>query len=182
MPFTTLKREKKYQAHVFDVAKIHVRLPDGRERSYDLVEHGDSVTILPIDSDGNIYFVTQHRVGANGDLLELPAGVINENEEPIKCAQRELREEIGMDAHKIQPLGNFYLAPGYTDEYMYVFLASGLFSAPLAPDDDEFLDVVKIPTTEVLRKAFAGEFQDGKTLAALLLALPVINGNAVLEA
>lgn len=182
MPFTTLNREIKHHAHVFDVAKVFVRLPDGRERSYDLVEHGDSVTILPIDSDGNIYFVSQHRIGADGDLLELPAGVINENEEPIKCAQRELREEIGMDALKIQPLGNFYLAPGYTDEYMYVFLASELYSAPLAPDDDEFLNVVKIPTKDAYRKALDGEFQDAKTLAALLLASPIIEGKIGLEA
>ena len=174
MSFTTLKREKQYKAHVFDVAKIHVRLPDGRERSYDLVEHGDSVTILPIDSEENIYFVTQHRVGADGDLLELPAGVLNAKEDPIKCAQRELREEIGMDARTIQPLGGFYLAPGYTDEYMYVFLASGLFHSPLDPDDDEFLNVTKMPSSDVYKKAFAGEIQDGKTLAALLLASPMI--------
>jgi ADP-ribose pyrophosphatase len=174
MPFTTLKREQRYKAHVFDVAQIQVRLPDGRERNYDLVEHGDSVTILPIDSEENIYFVTQHRVGADGDLLELPAGVLNKNEDPIKCAQRELREEIGMDAHSIEPLGGFYLAPGYSDEYMHVFLASGLFNSPLDPDDDEFLNVTKMLSSDVYKKAFAAELQDGKTLAALLLAIPII--------
>lgn len=175
MPFTTLNRIKQYSAHVFDVAKIHVRLPDGRERFYDLVEHGNSVTILPIDSQGNIYFVTQHRVGSGSDLLELPAGVLNTGEEPAISAQRELREEIGMDAQNIQLLGGFYLAPGYTDEYMYVFLASGLFDSPLDADEDEFLNISKIPVSEVYRKAYDDFFQDGKTLAALLLAKPIID-------
>jgi ADP-ribose pyrophosphatase len=145
------------------------------------VEHGDSVTILPIDSDGNIYFVTQHRVGSDGDLLELPAGVLNENEEPINSARRELREEIGMDAKEIEFLGGFFLAPGYTDEYMYIFLASGLYNSPLDPDDDEFLNLTKISIDEVYKKAFAGELQDAKTLGALLLAIPTIEGKSILK-
>jgi ADP-ribose pyrophosphatase len=175
MPFTTLDREKKYSAHVFDVAKIHVRLPDGRERYYDLVEHNDSVTILPIDNQGNIYFVTQHRVGSGGDLLELPAGVMDKDEAPSTSAKRELREEIGVDAHRIMSLGGFYLAAGYTNEYMHVFLASDLFDSPLDADEDEFLNISKIPVKEVYQKAYQDFFQDGKTLAALLLARPYID-------
>jgi ADP-ribose pyrophosphatase len=169
MPFETLKREKQYRAHVFDVAKVFVRLPDGRERSYDLVEHGDSVTIVPIDAEGNIYFVNQHRIGADGDLLELPAGVLDPGEEPLVSARRELREEIGMDG-TFQFLGGFYLAPGYDDEYMSVFLATDLFESPLDGDEDEFLSVVKINKSEAYQKARTGDLQDGHTLAALLLA------------
>jgi len=174
MPFTTLIRVKEYQGHAFDVVKIHVRLPDGRERDYDLVEHGDSVTILPIDDDGNIYLVTQHRIGAQDDLLELPAGVLDPNEEPLDCAKREIREEIGMAAEHFQKLGEFFLAPGYTDEYMTVFLATGLYKAPLDPDDDEFIDVTSLSTADVYHRALEGKIHDGKTLAALLLAQPQI--------
>ena len=172
MSFNILNREKHYQGHAFDVAKVHISLPDGRERYYDLVEHGDSVTIIPVDAQGGIYFVSQHRIGSENKLLELPAGVLEKGETPLQCAEREIREEIGMAAKKIKQLGSFYLAPGYTDEYMTIFLATGLYEAPLPPDDDEFLSIEVISMTEVFRKAYAGELHDGKTLAALLLAQP----------
>lgn len=174
MSFTIINRKKQYHGHAFDVSKIRIRLPDLRERTYDLVEHGDSVTILPIDSKGNIYFVNQHRVGANKIILELPAGVLDEGEDPLECAKREIREEIGMAAQNFRELGGFYLAPGYADEFMTVYLATGLYESPLDPDEDEFLDIVILPTAEVYQKAIAGKFQDGKTLAALLLAMPFL--------
>lgn len=175
MPFKILNREKQYRGHVFDVAKLQIQLPDGRTRDFDLVEHGDSVTILPVDAEGNIYFVNQHRIGSEGELLELPAGVLDDGEEPLTSAKREIREEIGLAAKKFRELGSFYLAPGYTDEYMTVYLATELYESPLDPDDDEFLDVVILPTKEVYRMALAGEFKDGKTLAALMLAQPHLN-------
>jgi ADP-ribose pyrophosphatase len=178
MTHQSLYRETHYSGPVFDVAKVHVRLPDGRERSYDLVEHGDSVTIVPVDTNGKVYFVTQHRVGADSLLLELPAGVLEEGEDPMESARREIREEIGMDAHQIIPLGGFFLAAGYTDEYMTIFLATGLFPSPLEPDEDEFLNLVTMPVDAVYEKALAGEFQDGKTLAALLLAMPYVKPDA----
>ena len=175
MAFTEIKRERQYTGHVFDVAKVYLRLPNGNERYYDLVEHGNSITILPIDAENNIYFVRQHRIGAGGELLELPAGVLDEGEAPLESAQRELREEIGLAAGKLQELGGFYLAPGYTDEYMTIFLASELHDSPLDPDEDEFLGVEKIPACGVYQRVHSGGIQDGKTLAALLLAEPYID-------
>lgn len=174
MTHRILYRENQYSGPIFDIAKVMVQLPDGRERAYDLVEHGDSVTIVPVDANGQVYFVTQHRVGADGLLLELPAGVLDQGEDPLVSARREIREEIGMDAAEIIELGGFFLAPGYTDEYMTVFLATGLFPSPLEPDEDEFLNLVTMSVETVYQKALAAEFQDGKTLAALLLAMPHI--------
>ncbi|MFN2303180.1 MAG: NUDIX hydrolase [Anaerolineales bacterium] len=174
MPFSILNLEKQYKGHAFDVAKVHIQLPNGQERDYDLVQHAGSVTIMPIDENNQVYFVIQHRIGANKKLIELPAGVLDAGEEPRLCAQREIREEIGMDAKQIRALGSFYLAPGYSDEYMTVFLATDLFPSPLNPDADEFLEVVTMPIDEVYRKAQSGAFYDGKTLAALLLAQPKI--------
>jgi len=174
MSFNILDRENQYKGHAFDVTKVHISLPDGRERYYDLVEHGNSVTIIPVDTKGSIYFVSQHRIGSNNTLLELPAGVLNEGEMPLQCAKRELREEIGMAASEVKQLGGFYLAPGYTDEFMTIFLATDLYEAPLPPDEDEFLTVEVMPAAEAYRKAYAGELHDGKTLAALLLAQPYL--------
>jgi len=176
MPFKQLSDEKKYTGKVFDVVNVHLQLPDGRETFYDLVKHGDSVSILPIDDQGKVYFVRQHRVGAGMALLELPAGVLNPGEEPITCAHREMREEIGFDAKIIQKLGGFYLAPGYADEYMTVFLATSLFESPLSPDADEFLEIVTMSLSDIYSNALADLFQDGKTLAALLLAQPFLTG------
>ena len=174
MTHQPLYRETLYSGPIFDVAKVYVRLPNGRERGYDLVEHGDSVTVVPVDTNGQVYFVTQHRVGADALLLELPAGVLEEGEDPLESARREIREEIGMDAREIISLGGFYLAPGYTDEYMTIFLARGLFSSPLEPDDDEFLNLVTMSVETAYQKAIAGEIEDGKTLAALFLAMPYL--------
>ena len=174
MTYRTRYRETQYSGPVFNIVKVHLQLPDGRDRAYDLVEHGDSVTIVPVDDHRNVYFVTQHRVGADGLLLELPAGVLEEGEDPLVSARREIREEIGMDAKELKPIGGFFLAPGYTDEYMTVFLGTGLYPSPLEPDEDEFLNLVTMSVDSVYQKALAGEIQDGKTLAALLLAMPLI--------
>lgn len=174
MAFTEIGRERQYEGHVFDVVKVHLRLPDNRERTYDLVEHGDSITILPIDAENRVYFVRQHRIGAGGELLELPAGVLDDGEVPHRAAQREIREEIGLAAGELLELGGFYLAPGYTDEYMTIFLARDLYEAPLDPDEDEFLKVETMSLEEVYQKALSGGIKDGKTLAALLLAWRIL--------
>lgn len=170
MTFTLLSKEKQYRGHAFDVAKIRAKLPNGKERDYDLVQHPDSVAIVPVDRDGKIYFVSQYRIGSESELLELPAGVIEAGETPLQCAEREVREEVGMAAAEMQELGGFYLAAGYANEYMTVFLATGLYEAPLAPDADEFLNVKAFPINEAYRMAQEGKFGDGKSLAGLLLA------------
>jgi ADP-ribose pyrophosphatase len=170
-----LKSTKQYRGRAFDVAKVEVQLPNGKDRAYDLVEHGDSVTIVPVDGEGQLHFVIQYRMGSGSELLELPAGVMEEGETPLACAEREIREEIGLAAGKMQRLGGFYLAPGYTDEFMTVFLATELYEAPLDPDADEFLNVRTIKVEEAYNEAQAGDFNDGKTLAALLLAQPFIH-------
>jgi ADP-ribose pyrophosphatase len=174
MGFDYLGEDKCFRGHAFDVSKVHVRLPDDRERNYDLVEHADSVTILPYDSAGYIYFVSQHRIGARRDLLELPAGVLEDGESPLVGAKREIREEVGMAARVYRELGGFYLAPGYSDEFMTVFLATELYDAPLAQDEDEFIHLEKIHTAQIYKTENLKRLQDGKTLASLLLARPYL--------
>lgn len=170
MNFTLLGKEKHYHGHAFDVAKVHAKLPNGKERDYDLVQHADSIAIVPVDQAGRIHFVSQYRIGAESELLELPAGVMEAGETPLECAEREIREEIGLAAEEMQPLGGFYLAAGYANEFMTVFLARGLYNAPLDPDADEFLNVKTFTIDKVYKMARTGKLEDSKSLAALLLA------------
>lgn len=170
MPYELLDRKIIYSGRVFDVASRTVRLPDGRAQAYDIVEHNGAVTILPLDADGSIVFIRQYRVGAESQLLELPAGVLHDGEDPALGAAREIREETGFSADRLTRLGGFYMAPGYSTEYMHVFLATGLQPDPLPQDDDEFLQSERIPAAQALGMARRGEIHDGKTLVALLLA------------
>lgn len=172
MTHEILNRNKQFSGHAFDVSRLEIRLPNGREREYDLVEHNDSITILPVDEKGQIYFVSQFRIATEGQLLELPAGVLEPGESPLEGAKREIREEIGLAAGKMQELGSFYLAPGYTNEFMTVFLATELYDAPLDPDADEFLHVSTLSIPETYKLVQKDGFKDAKTLAALLLAQP----------
>lgn len=168
--FELLKTETLLQGRAFKIRRDTLKTPDGRETKFDIVEHGGSVVIVPVDADGNILFVRQYRHAAGMDMLELPAGT-RDGDEPFEdCAAREIREETGMEAGKLIHVGSFYLAPGYSTEYMGVFLATDLKHNPLKADDDEFLSVEKIPVKEAFRIAEKGEMPDAKSLAALLMA------------
>lgn len=175
MKFETIQSEKMYHGRAFDVRRDTVKLPDGRNTKLDIVEHVGAVTILPLDAEEQIWFVRQYRHPAGTEILELPAGTLEEGEDPLACAHREIREEIGMRANSIQPLGEFYLAPGYSTEYMYVYLARDLSPSSLPQDADEFLSTVRVPFTQALKMANLGQILDAKTLAALLLAQPYLD-------
>jgi len=169
MGFTQLNRERIYSGRTFDLDIVRLQLPDGKIRSYDLVDHRDAVTIVPVDTAGNILFVRQYRIGAGQELLELPAGILNAGEDPAEAAAREVREETGRAAAHLQLVGDFFMSPGYSSEHMYIYLATGLYMDPLQQDEDEFLELVAIPAAEALRMGRTAEIQDGKSLAALLM-------------
>ncbi len=174
MDFEILNRETIYAGRAFGVQKVYLRLPNQKEKVYDLVAHNDSVTIVPVDKEKNIWFVKQFRLGVEGQLLELPAGVMEKGETPQYSAEREVREETGMGSENLILLGDYYLAPGYSNEHMFTFLATGLYADQLPPDTDEFITIEKIPVEIVYQMAYKGEFKDSKTLAALLLAQPYL--------
>ncbi len=170
MPFELVKSENLLQGRTFKVRRDTLKTPDGRETKLEIIEHGGSVVIIPLDEENNLLFVRQYRHAAGGDLLELPAGTRGKDEPYEECARREIREETGMEAGNLQKIGEFYLAPGYSTEFMAVFFATGLKENPLQADDDEFLEVEKIPLKKAIEMAEHGEVPDAKSLAALLLA------------
>ncbi len=172
MPFELLKSETLLQGRAFKIRRDYLKTPDGRETRLEIVEHGGSVVILPIDEQNNLLFVRQYRHAVGGDLLELPAGTRDKQEPYEACAARELREETGLEAGKLQKVGEFYLAPGYSTEFMVVFLATELRENPLQADEDEFLQVERIPLRQALEMSERGEVPDAKSLAALFLAKP----------
>ncbi len=172
--FELLKSETLMQGRAFKIRRDWLKTPDGRETKFEIIEHGGSVIIIPVDAEGNLLFVRQYRHAAGQDLLELPAGTRDGDEPFDECAAREIREETGMEAGRLQKVGEFYLAPGYSTEFMMVYLATDLKHNPLEADDDEFLSVEKIPIAEAVRRAERGEIPDAKSLAALFLARPYL--------
>jgi 8-oxo-dGTP pyrophosphatase MutT (NUDIX family) len=172
MPFELIRSETLLQGRAFKVRRDVLKTPDGRETKLDIVEHGGSIVLVPIDEEGNLLFVRQYRHAAGGELLELPAGTRNGDEPFEDCAAREVREETGLEAGRLQRVGGFYLAPGYSTEFMAVFLATELKDNPLQADEDEFLQVEKIPVKNATELFERGEILDAKSLAAWLLAKP----------
>jgi ADP-ribose pyrophosphatase len=167
--FTTLHTEIGYQGRAFNVRKDTLRMPDGRESVYDIIDHPGAVTIIPVDDNGNILFVRQFRPATGEILLELPAGTLEKGEDPKDCAAREIQEETGFAARTFKSLGAVWLAPGYSTEYLHFFFAKDLYVSPLKGDEDEFISVEAIPYNRALEMAYSGEIKDGKSLAGLLL-------------
>lgn len=174
MDFELLHRQTVFHGRAFDVQKVELKLPNHTTAVYDLVYHKNAITIIPINADGNVLFVRQYRLGASGYLLELPAGVLDDGEDPLEGARREIREETGFAAHDWIKLGEFYMAPGYSSELMHVFLARQLYHDPLLPDKDEFIGVEAIPLKRAYEMAHSGQIRDGKSLSSLFLAQPYL--------
>lgn len=174
LPFETLSSELQYHGRAFDVRRDLVRLPNGTSTSLDIIDHIGAVTILPVDQHGRLWLVRQYRHAAARMLLELPAGTLHPGEPPEDCAQREVREETGMAAGRLLKIGEFYLAPGYSTEFMLVYLATDLRPDPLPGDADEFLSVETIPFSQAFDLIAQGEIQDAKSLVGLFLARPYL--------
>ena len=172
-----LSHETVYKAHVFDVEKVRIEFPDGHQKDYDFVRHGEAVVVVPVTTEGRILFVRQERIGAEKELLELPAGLIDEGEDPQPAALRELREETGYEAGEITRIGGFYASPGYCSEYMHIYLARSLSWNPLPQDEDEFLSDTSMSVHEAYDYVENGQIEDAKTIAALMLAQKYIRNH-----
>ncbi|MBI4631781.1 MAG: NUDIX hydrolase [Chloroflexi bacterium] len=155
--------EKVFQGRAISLRVDQVRASNGTFQM-EVLEHSGGVAVVPIDGDDNVWMVRQYR------HVEIPAGTVKMGEDPALCAARELQEEIGMKADKIDLVGEFFLAPGYSSELMRLYLATGLTPSSLPQDEDEEIVVEKIPFTQAVQMAIKGELHDAKSVAGLLLA------------
>jgi ADP-ribose pyrophosphatase len=148
-----------------------VRLPDGRVTKREIIEHGDCVAVIPVEADGNILLVKQFRKPVEKELLEIPAGCIDNGEAPEAAVSREMREETGFRPKKLEKLGGFYTSPGYCTEYMHLYLAYDLVPERLYAEDTESIELVRVPFSQIASLISSGAVCDAKSIAGLLLYL-----------
>ena len=152
-------------------------LPDGRAAVREAVRHPGASAIVPVDAEGNVALVRQYRAPIAQVLLEIPAGKLDyKGEDRLEAARRELQEETGLTAENWVHLTDIVTAPGFCDEVISIYLATGLSEGEDRPDDDEFLNVVRMPMDTLMEMAARGEITDAKTLAGLLLAEKALKG------
>lgn len=168
MEETIVASEQIYNGRVVHLYVHEVQLPDGKHSKREVVQHPGAVAIVAVDTDHNVLMVRQFRLPARKVLWELPAGTLEPDEAPYDCALRELQEETGFKPGKLEALGGFFVAPGYTTEYIHLFLASDLTESQLDGDADEFIEVERVSYVEVLAMIERGDIEDGKTVAGLL--------------
>ena len=166
----TLKREDIYVGRIITVHSDTVELCNGKTAGREVVDHRGGVSVVPVDGDGNVYLVRQYRYPVGDFLVEIPAGKLEAGEEPLTCAIRELSEETGFTAEKIEFLGQIWPTPGYCGEKLHIYMATGLQPGKTHPDEDEFLDVMKIPLEKAYAMAISGELSDAKTVIGLCRA------------
>lgn len=166
----TLSSEFVYDGRVVNLYLDTVRLPNGKTARRELIRHPGAVAIVPVDAEGSVILVRQFRYAAGRVLWEVPAGTLEPDEDPNVCAHRELQEEIGHKAGKLERLGGIFVAPGYTSEFIHLYLATDLSESRLEGDSDEFIQVERFSWREILRKIRSGEIEDGKSISSLFLA------------
>ena len=173
----TLASATPYQGDLIKVRLDTVSLPNGQEITREIVEHPSSVCVVPVEADGNVLLVRQYRKAVESFLLEAPAGKMESGEDPHATALRELQEEIGHTAGQLEPLGSFYVAPGWCSQMIHAYLARDLLSARLDADEDEFIEVVRTPLAGISALIADGTIRDAKSVASLLLAMRVLGDN-----
>lgn len=162
----TVKKNYIYEGKILTLRNDDAELPDGRPCKREIIEHSGGACVLYVEND-KVLLVKQYRYAYGESIYEIPAGKLEKGEEPILAAARELEEEAGIKAEKLQLLYVMYPTPGYTNEKIYIYQAIGGEKVKAHLDDGEFLDVEYIPTEEVKRMMQEGEIKDGKTLIAL---------------
>jgi ADP-ribose pyrophosphatase len=172
---TLVSSSTVYTGRVFSVDVDELRMPDGLITRRETLRHPGAVCMLPVTTAGTLLMVTQYRHAAGRRLLELPAGTLEAGEPPADAVLRELQEEVGMTAATVQPLGGFYVAPGYTSEYIHLFVCSALTPSVLPGDEDEDIEVQEVSASEALSLIEQGEICDAKSVIGILRWVRSIN-------
>jgi ADP-ribose pyrophosphatase len=164
-----------YTGRVLNLDVDRVRFPDGSTGELEMIRHSGASAVLPFASDPagedpQLILIRQYRYAAERTIYEIPAGRLDPGETPLECATRELLEETGCTAERVEPLTTIYTTPGFTDERIHLFMATGLTRGESKLESDEFIEVVALPLSEVLQMIERGEIVDGTTLIAILFA------------
>jgi ADP-ribose pyrophosphatase len=165
----TLESKRVYEGRIINLRLDSVSLENGNTAMREVVEHPGAVGIVALKENGDIVMVKQYRKAVEQVLLELPAGKLEQGENPLDCAARELTEETGYTAGDLRYLVSFYTSPGFSNEIMHMFLATNLKEGKKDPDDDEMVETVEISRDRAMDMILKGEIKDGKTIAGILL-------------
>jgi ADP-ribose pyrophosphatase len=172
----TISREAIYKGNIINVENVTVTLPDGREATRDIVLHPGASVIMPLSEDGCLYMVRQFRKPLEAVSLELPAGKLDQGEDPRICAERELREETGLTASNIIHLLSIHTTPGFSNEVIHLYAATGLTEGETCADEDEFISSEKISVERLVDMVLNGGIKDAKTIIGVLMAEKVVKG------
>ena len=158
--------------HIFSGRVVNLRLetvtlPNGATVEMELIRHPGAAAIIPMKDDGTVMLIRQYRHAVGGFILEIPAGKLDPGEKPRDCAARELEEEIGLRAALLEPVITFFTTPGFTDEVIHIFKATGLTLGIQKLDRDEVLDVIELPLERAIAQIADGTIRDGKTIVGL---------------
>jgi ADP-ribose pyrophosphatase len=159
-----------YDGRIVKLDVDEVRLPNGNAVTLEIVRHSGAAAVVPVDDEGRAVLIRQYRHATGGFLLEVPAGTLDPGETPEACALREVEEETGLRARRLDPLGWIWTTPGFTDEKIWLYRATGLTPTASAHESDEIITVERIPLEEALRRAATGDITDAKSVCALLRA------------
>jgi ADP-ribose pyrophosphatase len=170
-----LGSKKIFNGKILGLYHDTVRLPNGRTASREKITHPGAVAMVPVTSDNNILLVKQYRYPVSDITIEIPAGKLAVGEDPESCAERELTEEIGAVGGEIHLLSSFFTTPGYCDEILYLFIATGFKRSDNNLDEDEFLEIMEVKMEESVLWIKEGKIKDCKTIAGILMARDYLN-------
>ena len=170
-PGKTLSRKIIFNGRAVKLRVDTVQMADGRQTTREIIEHGACIAVVAIDEQNNILLVSQFREAVEKELLEIPAGGIDPGEDVEAAVKREMQEETGYLPQQLVRLGGYYLAPGYSTEYLHLYLATKLLPSRLVAEDTDGISIVRVPLSQIRKMLSSGKICDGKSIAGLYMYL-----------